>query len=233
MNIQNSINNENNPKRDLGDIDCVVLHHTGTNNSSKDYLNKDDYISCHYLVAKDGTIYQLMDLNRIAYHAGVSSRTRLKTKNNSLNWCSLGIEVESDGYDFTDKQKSSTKWLIENLMGMFNIPDYLVLTHKLISPARKWDIGSAFYNPMSWKDYQESLSTNYYLTLQNMLNLPQEAMDSIVQDYQPMTVEEMSEKAKEWNCLEDFRKGLKILKKPQNYKDFRNCIAFGRMKVII
>ena len=161
MNIHTSINNENNPTRALGDIKSVTLHHTGTNADSMNYLNRTDYISTHYLVKKNGEIWQLMENNRIAYHAGVSEWHSLEAKGNSLNWCTVGIEVESDGYDFNEKQKSSTKELILFLMDLYNIPADLVLRHKDIAPSRKWDIGESFYAPLnSWGEYQ--------LTLNNM-----------------------------------------------------------------
>lgn len=158
MKIHNSINNENNPTRSLEDILGVVCHHTGTNNDSQAYLNRTDYISCHYLVKKDGKIFQLMEDNRIAYHAGVSEWHNLESKGDSLNWCTLGIEVESDGYDFTDAQKTSTKELIEFLIQKYNIPASLVLRHKDIAQNRKWDIGDNFFKPLnSWGEYQLTL----------------------------------------------------------------------------
>ena len=232
MKIINSINNENNPKRDLGDIQALILHHTGTNKSSRNYLNKIDFISAHYLVAKDGTIYYLMGLDRVAYHAGRSTWDGLKTQNYSLNWNSCGIEVESDGKEFTDEQRIATKELICGLMGYFDVKPNLVLRHRDIAPKRKVDIGDKFFNNefLSWNEYQNSLNPNYLLTLQIMLNLSQESLDTIARDYQPMTEKEMLEKAKEWKCTKDFKKGLKVLTKPTNYKDFRDCITYGRLK---
>ena len=162
MEIIKSINNESNPKRSLGDIKAVVCHHTGSTGSdeaNKKYLNKDDYISAHYMVGKDGKIYQLMDLDRIAYHAGVSEWKGLKTKGNSLNWCTVGIEINSDGQTFTNAQRRATKTLIIKLMEDYNIEPELVLRHKDIAPGRKVDVGMNFYNNQfdSWEEYQKNL----------------------------------------------------------------------------
>ena len=100
-----------------------------------------------------------MENNRIAYHAGVSEWHSLETKGDSLNWCTVGIEVESDGHDFTEEEKKSTKELIEFLMEQYSIPSQLVLRHKDVSPGRKWDIGDNFYAPLkSWGEYQLTLS---------------------------------------------------------------------------
>jgi N-acetyl-anhydromuramyl-L-alanine amidase AmpD len=153
MNIEQSINNENNPIRDLKDIQSIILHHTGSNASdeaNKNYLNRTDYISAHYMVGKDGKVYQLMDDDLIAYHAGVSSYKGLNTKGNSLNWNTLGIEVNSNGTDFTDDQRKATKELVEYLAVKYNIPRELILAHKHIAPDRKWDIGENFHKGMSW-----------------------------------------------------------------------------------
>jgi N-acetyl-anhydromuramyl-L-alanine amidase AmpD len=164
MQIINSINNEHNPKRSLTDIKSVVLHHTGsagTDEANKKYLNKDDYVSAHYLIGKDGKVYQLMDDNIIAYHAGVSSYKGLETKNNSLNWCTLGIEINSNGFDFTDEQKKSVKELAQFLMKKYNIPYTMVLGHKNIAPGRKVDPGIMLHQNLSWENYQKSFNFNF------------------------------------------------------------------------
>jgi N-acetyl-anhydromuramyl-L-alanine amidase AmpD len=163
MEILKSINNETTPTRPLEDIKAVIVHHTGDNSLFANllkYLNKTDNISAHYLVSKLGEIYQLVDDNHIAYHAGVSAYTGLEVKNNSLNWCTLGIEVQSDGNTFTEAQRGSVRWLITHLVEKYNIPLRYVLRHKDIAPQRKWDIGDNFFikDFPSWKDYQNSLN---------------------------------------------------------------------------
>jgi len=89
MNINKQICNENNPLRNTKDIQSLTIHHTWSQASDVNmwkYLNKVDYISAHYLVRRDGKVFQLMDDDRIAYHAWVSSYKGLKTKWRSLNW---------------------------------------------------------------------------------------------------------------------------------------------------
>jgi len=166
MQIINSINNENNPKRNISDIKAIILHHTGstgTDEANKKYLNKDDYISAHYLIGKDGKVYQLMDDDVIAYHAGVSSYTGLEAKGNSLNWCTLGIEINSNGFDFTDSQRVATKELVQYLMKKYNIPYNMVLGHKHIAPGRKTDPGIMLHQNLSWEVYQKSFNLNTML----------------------------------------------------------------------
>lgn len=161
MDITKSINNENltvgNNKK------LLILHHTAskaslTNNVK--YLNRWDYISAHFIVGKKGEIVQLVDDDRVAFHAGLSSWKGIPSKWGSLNWCSIGIEVNSDGYEFTDAQRRATKELIQSLMTKYGIPSELVLRHKDIAPKRKIDVGDNYWNTdyKSWKDYQTSLT---------------------------------------------------------------------------
>lgn len=158
-----SINNEGNPERSIHDIRAIILHHTGVDNgNSKDFLNKTDYISVHYLVSREGKIYCLMNENIIAYHCGDSYYNGLKQKNNSLNWCTIGIEVE--GYQtYTSEQKESVKKLLCILMDKYNIDTNMVLRHKDIAPRRKIDIHDNFWNNEyeSFEDYKNHLKNNY------------------------------------------------------------------------
>ena len=60
------VNNEGNPTRSIDDIKSLTIHHTGSEGDSMNYLNRTDYISAHYLVKKNGEVWQLMDNNRDA-----------------------------------------------------------------------------------------------------------------------------------------------------------------------
>lgn len=151
-------------KRSIPDIKAIILHHTASEVPTKNivnFLKKKDYISAHYLVAKTGGIYHLVQDDYSAYHAGVSEWKGLSTKNNSLNWCTIGIEVHSLGSIFTKEQKKATTELVKSLMQKYNIPKELVLRHKDIAPKRKIDIGDSFWNEefTTFKDYQQSLTT--------------------------------------------------------------------------
>ena len=158
MNIINQINNESNPKRELSDIQSIIVHHTGSTASDENnakFLNKNNYISCHYMVGRNGSIFYLMEEDRIAYHCGKSSYPGLLTKYSSLNHCTLGIEVNSDGTNFTDEQRKSVVELIKYLKEKHNISKELILRHRDIAPGRKWDIGDNFWNKdySSWAEY--------------------------------------------------------------------------------
>lgn len=154
--IIKSINNET--LKSWNKKQFIIIHHTWstwTDEANKKYLNKDDYISCHYIVWKDWKIYQLCDDDMIAYHCWVSEWCKLKDMNPYCLW----IEVNSDWLSFTNEQKKSTKELIEYLMKKYWISKENILRHKDIAPLRKTDVSDVFWNKeyKSWTDYQNNL----------------------------------------------------------------------------
>lgn len=136
----------------------IIIHHTGSKSSFENivaFFLRPDYISVHYVVAKDGRITQLVDDNDVAFHAGVSSWDG-KT---NLNYYSIGIEVHSDGNEFTEAQREAVTALCADLMNKYDIGHRNVLKHADIAPKRKWDVGPSFYVPKwgSWPAFQDHL----------------------------------------------------------------------------
>lgn len=80
--------------------DTIVIHYTAgtTMAGALSVLNSPKYeASAHFLVDNDqnvATTYQLMPLNKIAWHAGVSEMGNRK----SINKYSIGIEIVNPGY---------------------------------------------------------------------------------------------------------------------------------------
>ncbi len=123
-------------------IDTIILH------SSYDALGNDPFsvsgviaeykqaqVSPHYLIARDGTIYQLVSDQNIAWHAGVAKMPDGRTDVNSF---SIGIEIinTQDG-KFTDQQYSAVNRLIGDLKNKYPIKN--ILGHSDIAPGRKTD----------------------------------------------------------------------------------------------
>lgn len=86
------------PNFDERRANYVILHHTSDNNVT-DALNTLTSplkgVSIHYLVSRDGTILQLVDENRRAWHAGASwwgGQT-------DMNSASIGIELDNTGFE--------------------------------------------------------------------------------------------------------------------------------------
>jgi len=138
----------------------IIVHHTGSKTGTTltnmvKFFTRWDYISVHYIVGLKGEVVQTIREDDRAWHAGRSEWHGTKSLNNH----SIGIEVVSDGYYYTDKQRQAVQELCRDIMGRNNIPIINVLRHADIAPRRKWDIGEGFYVKKwgSWDGFQTSL----------------------------------------------------------------------------
>ncbi|MBI5060839.1 MAG: N-acetylmuramoyl-L-alanine amidase [Candidatus Aenigmarchaeota archaeon] len=93
-------------------IDAIVIHYCGGFNVQSACIDtlKARGLSAHYVIAQDGTIYQMVNDNDIAYHAlGYNEKT-------------IGIENEGDGSIWSDAQMQSLAQLVNYLATKYNIP---------------------------------------------------------------------------------------------------------------
>ena len=102
-------------------------------------------VSAHYLISKQGKIYNLICPKFKAWHAGKSQWKQDKDLNDS----SIGIELENKGHDicytkFTNNQYVSLKELLKFLKMNYRLNDECILFHSDISPNRKKDPGEKF-----------------------------------------------------------------------------------------
>ena len=102
-------------------------------------------VSCHYLVSREGKIYNLLCPKFKGWHAGISE---WKNKKN-LNNYSIGIELENKGHEhgytnFTNSQYHQVKKLIKFFKFNFYIKDKDIIFHSDIAPNRKKDPGEKF-----------------------------------------------------------------------------------------
>jgi N-acetylmuramoyl-L-alanine amidase len=122
----------------------VVIHYTGDETAEQalgTLTNPALEVSAHYLVARDGTIYQLVDERARAWHAGVSRWGG----NTDLNSSSLGIELDNDGEEpFADEQIAALLRLLADLRERYRIPAANFLGHSDVAPRRKVDPGWLF-----------------------------------------------------------------------------------------
>ena len=130
-------------------VKYIVLHYTGMKNLKLAYDKLSDEtsnVSSHYLISRNGTIYNLLCPKYKAWHAGKS-----KWKNNiNINDYSIGIELENKGHDFgytkfSNRQYNSLKKLISFLKKNFNILNENIIYHSDIAPNRKKDPGEKFF----------------------------------------------------------------------------------------
>ena len=129
-------------------VNFIIIHYTGMVTFSaafKKLISLKSDVSCHYLISRKGTIYNLLSPNLKAWHAGKSKWK----KYSNINDYSIGIELENKGHnhgyqDFTSAQYKSLKTLINSLKYNFRILDDNILGHSDISPGRKIDPGDKF-----------------------------------------------------------------------------------------
>ncbi len=132
------------PNHDQRRPNFVILHHTGSRDAARALHTLSDplrRVSAHYLVARDGTIHQLVDERARAWHAGASRWGR----QDDMNSASLGIEVDNDGTEaYPEVQVASLLALLEDLSARHRIPAANYLGHGDVAPGRKSDPGIQF-----------------------------------------------------------------------------------------
>ncbi|MBU4612656.1 N-acetylmuramoyl-L-alanine amidase [Achromobacter sp. GG226] len=131
----------------------LVIHYTATDRDRSLHLLSKEKVSSHYLVTDDTPpqVYQLVDENRAAWHAG-ESQWRGRT---FLNASSIGIEIVNPG--FTDNPDGTRQWypfsagqidavtkLIRDITQRHGIAPQDVVAHSDIAPQRKQDPGPLF-----------------------------------------------------------------------------------------
>lgn len=127
------------PNHDERRPNFVIIHHT-TNDAAEqglrtltDPLSK---VSAHYLIGRDGVLYQLVDERARAWHAGAS----YWGGNRDLNSASIGIELDNNGDEpFADAQIDALVALLQDLRARYAIPAANVLGHADVAPRRKAD----------------------------------------------------------------------------------------------
>lgn len=140
----------------------IVLHYTALNEDKSVMVLTQQGVSAHYLVnaTDDKEIYQLVDENKRAYHAGISSWRGTQ----SLNDASIGIEIVNEakdapggGYEFPpfpEYQIEKVAALVKDLANRYQIPPSNIVAHSDIAPTRKQDPGPMFPWKKLYTDYQ-------------------------------------------------------------------------------
>jgi N-acetylmuramoyl-L-alanine amidase len=121
-------------------IDCVVLHATagGLSGTLAWFANPDSGVSAHYVVAKDGRVFQMVEERDLAHHAGAS---QFQGKDN-FNDFSIGIEMVNlnDGQDpYPADQFEAMVELVSYLVEKYDMERQWIVSHADISTAGKTD----------------------------------------------------------------------------------------------
>ncbi len=132
----------------------IVLHFTDQESvqQSLDTLrsrNKGGRVSSHYLVGKDGRLYQLVADQDRAWHAGAGRWGTIT----DVNSASIGIEIDNNGHSpYPQAQIDSLIVLLGDLTRRLRIPPSQIIGHSDLAPARKVDPGPLF----PWRQLAEA-----------------------------------------------------------------------------
>lgn len=129
-------------------IDMLILHYTGMVSEERAIrwlCDPESAVSSHYVVREDGSIVQLVDESRRAWHAGRS----YWAGETDVNSRSIGIEIANPGHQFGYRpfpgiQIEGVIRLCRDVLRRHAIPPRHVLAHSDVAPDRKEDPGELF-----------------------------------------------------------------------------------------
>lgn len=128
--------------------DILLLHYTDMPSAEQAIAwlaDPGSQVSCHYVVAEDGIVTQMVAEADRAWHAGVSSWKG----EGDINSRSIGIEIANFGHDhgypdFPAAQIEAVTALACDICARNKIPPERVLAHSDVAPGRKRDPGEKF-----------------------------------------------------------------------------------------
>jgi N-acetylmuramoyl-L-alanine amidase len=122
----------------------VIIHFTAQDSvkqTLKTFTIASTEVSAHYVVAKSGKLYHMVNDYLRSNHAGVGKWGSVT----DMNSCSIGIEVDNNGHEpFTDAQVNTLLALLAQLKKSYNIPQANFIGHQDFAPKRKPDPGPLF-----------------------------------------------------------------------------------------
>ena len=129
----------------------VIIHHTAqksTEQTLKTFTLPRTQVSAHYVIGRDGAVYQMLhDLLR-AWHGGAAKWGNLT----DINSASIGIELDNNGLEpFSETQINSLLNVLTKLKKSHGIPPANFIGHSDIAPGRKVDPNINF----PWKTLAE------------------------------------------------------------------------------
>ncbi len=142
----------NHNERPSEPVSLIVMHYTGMRSGEEalEWLcSPESQVSAHYLVEENGDVFQLVEEDRRAWHAGVSHWHG----HGNINDISIGIEIVNPGHEFgyrsfPESQMQAVLALSQDIMRRHEISTEGVVAHSDIAPLRKQDPGELF--PWAW-----------------------------------------------------------------------------------
>lgn len=148
MQIRQRLSPNHGPRAMPQRIDMLLLHYTGMPSAQAALERLCDptaEVSAHYLIEEDGTVWQLVDELRRAWHAGRG----YWAGETDINSRSIGIELVNPGHEhgyrpFPEPQVAALETLCRSVLSRHPIPPGRVLGHSDVAPQRKQDPGELF-----------------------------------------------------------------------------------------
>ncbi len=138
----------------------VIIHHTAQpaiDTTLKTFTLPRTQVSAHYVIAKDGTVYHMLNDYLRAWHAGNSKWGNVTDINSS----SIGIELDNNGFEnFTQVQINALLQVLKKLKKDNAIPTANFIGHADIAPKRKNDPNKNF----PWQLLAQNGFGNWYDT---------------------------------------------------------------------
>ena len=148
----------------------VIIHFTAQDSvqqTLKTFTITSTQVSAHYVLAKNGTVFHMVNDYLRANHAGVGKWGSVT----DMNSCSIGIEIDNNGSQpFTDPQINSLLLLLAQLKKTYNIPQANFIGHQDFAPKRKPDPGPLF-------PWQKLAQHGFGYWSDDILELPPENFD--------------------------------------------------------
>lgn len=142
--IRDVISPNQGPRRDGLRPELVVLHYTEMASAKAALERLCDpaaQVSSHYLIGRDGTVWQLVGEAQRAWHAGAGQWQGLE----DVNSRSIGIELDNDGDSpFAAPLMRALEGLVPGILHRWGIPPAGVIAHSDMAPGRKVDPGPRF-----------------------------------------------------------------------------------------
>ncbi len=124
-------------------IDMIILHSSVYPVEQTIGFLEELKLSAHYIIDFDGTIIQLVEEDKKAWHAGIS----FWNEKTNINDRSIGIEIlqkDLGQTPFHPSQIQSLSELMKHLIEKFRIKPQNIVAHSDIAPLGKPDPGIAF-----------------------------------------------------------------------------------------
>jgi N-acetylmuramoyl-L-alanine amidase len=132
------------PRRNDLTPTLIVIHYTAmaSAGAALDRLcDREVEVSAHYLIGCDGTIWQMVNENMRAWHAGAGEWA----DEQDINSRSIGVELDNRGdHPFAEAQMHALEVLLTQIMPRWGIEAAGVIGHSDMAPGRKCDPGPRF-----------------------------------------------------------------------------------------